>query len=290
MKKQYWILPLFLFLLLLYRSDFFGVFPKDLRLEVHFIDVGQGDSTLVISPGGKTLLIDAGNNDKGDEVTAYLRSLDIDRIDILIGTHPDADHIGGIDTVIDSFSVGHFYMPMKYHETKTFRDVLLAAERKGLPIEPVYAGDRFFFDPDIETLFLNPIKGKHYENNNSYSAVVFLRYRQSEFLFMGDADTENEADILRSYPLKADILKLGHHGSSTSSSESFLTRIDPVAVVVSAGYKNKYGHPHKAVLDRLQKKNLPLYRTDEQGDIIIRTDGMTITANRPYGSYNYRRK
>jgi len=267
------------------------VLEKDTRLQVHFIDVGQGDSTLIISPNGRTMLIDAGDNSKGSEVISYLKRKGISKIDILIGTHPDADHIGGLDDVIEAFDIGEFYLPKKNHTTKTYESVLLAAKSKELTIKEGYADREINYDKNIKLKILSPIKSKDYgSDNNLYSIVVKLDYNQASFLFMGDAEYKNEYDILASSDnLKSDVVKLGHHGSHSSTSLEFLNAVAPSAAVVSCGYKNKYSHPHKEVLDLLETTNIPLYRTDEQGDIIFRTDGKTITANTEPGSYTYRK-
>lgn len=263
----------------------------DNRLKVHFLDVGQGDCTLVVSPSGKSMLIDAGDNSQGDKVVSYLKRNGIHKIDILIGTHPDADHIGGLDDVIDSFDIGEFYMPKKSHTTKTFKSVLLSAKAKGLTIKEGYAGRLIDFDENIILKILSPVKSKSYaDDNNLYSIVIKLDYISSSFLFMGDAEYENEADILHTEKnLKTDILKLGHHGSASSTSKAFLEAVSPTAAVISAGYKNKYSHPHKEVLDLLESNDIALYRTDEQGDIIFYSDGQTITANNNPASYTYRK-
>lgn len=289
MKKLSFSLFLIALVLLLSSCHEFLI-PEDKRLEVHFIDVGQGDATLILSSDGKSMLIDAGNNGKGSHLVSYLKEVGVEKIDVLIGTHPDSDHIGGMDVVIEHFDIGTFYMPMKYHETKTFNDVLQAAKRKNLKIQPAFAGQRFDFADHVRTIFLSPVQDKYYADTNSYSAVVKMEYGKSSFLFMGDADKKNETDMIDAgYDLSADILKLGHHGSSTSTSEAFLEAVSPDAVVISAGYRNKHGHPHKKVLQLLKQKNIPLYRTDEQGNIVIRSDAQTLTSNLSYGSYTYRK-
>lgn len=263
---------------------------QDHRLVVHYIDVGQGDATLILTPGGKSMLIDAGNNNQGDTVLSYLRSVGVKQIDVLIGTHPDADHVGGMDIIIDNFPIRNFYMPMKYHQTKTFDDVLRAAKKNHLPVQEAARGQKLFLDETVQTTFLSPFPNKYYEDNNAYSAVVKLTYKGTSFLFMGDADTQNEADMIAAGDdLDVDILKLGHHGSSTSTSDIFLEKTSPSAVIASCGYRNKYSHPHREVLERLEQKKIPLYRTDEQGDLVIRSDGKTITVNQSQGSYTYRK-
>ena len=261
------------------------------ELELHFIDVGQGDSTLILTPGGYSMLIDAGDNTQGENVASYIRSLGISRIDVLIGTHPDADHIGGIDDIIDSFEIGDFYMPRKTHDTKTYEDVLLAAKAKGLKIKAAESDKAIAFDPDSSALFLSP-ENRSYPDNNAYSAVVQLTYKNSRFLLMGDAEIENDEDMISKYgdSLSSDIIKLGHHGSATSSSEEFLDIVNPSAAVVSCAYKNKYSHPHKEILSCLEENDIPLYRTDEQGTVVFYSDGESVSVNmEDAGSYTYRK-
>lgn len=261
------------------------------ELELHFIDVGQGDSIFIITPDGYSMLIDAGDNSQGETVVNYIRSLGVSKIDVLIGTHPDADHIGGIDDVINSFEIGDFYMPKKMHTTKTFEDVLTAAKEKGLKIKAAVSDKEISFDPKTEAIFLSP-ENKDYSDNNAYSAVVKLSYGKNTFLLTGDTEKENESAMLKKYGefLNCDVIKLAHHGSFTSNTPQFLEAVSPETAIVSCGYKNKYSHPHKEILDYLKQKNIPIYRTDEQGDIIIYSDGENLQVNQENtGSYEYRK-
>lgn len=289
MKKTYAIIMLVLAALLFFGCE--DISAPDGRLQVHYIDVGQGDSTLVISPSGRSMLIDAGDNTSYEVIRPYLKEYGVEKIDILIGTHPDADHIGGIDDIIKNHDIGKFYMPSKLHTTKTFKDVLIEAKQKNLGIIEAAGDKKIDFDPDVEVILLSPEKGKNYgDDNNAYSAVVYMVYKDTSFLFMGDAEYENEKDIMRNYPnLTADVIKIGHHGSASSSSPEFIKQIDPIAAAVSCGYKNKYSHPHREILGLLESSEIPLYRTDEQGDIVFRSDGQSITADKEPGSYTYRK-
>lgn len=260
-------------------------------LELHFIDVGQGDSTFIKTPGGYTMLIDAGDNSHGSDVVNYIKDLGVKKIDILVGTHPDADHIGGIDNVIDSFEVGEFYMPKKTHDTKTYEDVLKAAKNKGLKIKSAVADKIIAFDPSTKAVFLSP-ENQTYSDNNSYSAVIKLTYGQNSFLLTGDTEKENEAKMMDKYgiSLQSDLIKLAHHGSSTSNTSEFLDAVNPQLAVASCGYKNKYSHPHKEVLQYLEDNDIPIYRTDEQGNIIVYSDGQELSINQEEaGSYQYRK-
>ncbi|WP_028829145.1 ComEC/Rec2 family competence protein [Proteocatella sphenisci] len=260
-------------------------------LEMHFIDVGQGDSTLILTPDGYTMLIDAGDNTQGKNVVSYIRSLGINKIDVLVGTHPDADHVGGIDDIIKSFEIGDFYMPRTTHDTKTFEDVLLAAKSKGLKIKAAESDKLIAFDPETKAIFLSP-ENKKYSNNNAYSAVIQITYGSNKFLFTGDAEKENEKEMIKKYGnvLKSDLIKLAHHGSATSNTPEFLDIVDPEVATVSCAYKNKYSHPHSEILKYLKEKDIPLYRTDEQGTIIIYSDGENLSVDQESaGSYTYRK-
>ncbi len=245
-------------------------YNESFDLSVHYIDVGQADSCLVCLPDGKTMLIDAGNNSDGDDVVGYLHNQGVNRIDFLVGTHPHSDHIGGLDDVIKAFDIGKFYMPRVINTTQTFEDVLDAADAKGLTINTAKDGVRIYSDGETAIDIVAPCKDE-YESLNNYSAVVLLKYKDASFVFTGDAETESENEITAD--IKADVLKIGHHGSSTSSSERFLNRVKPSFAVISCGTDNSYGHPHRETLDKLQRMGVTLYRTDLNGTVICRTDG-----------------
>lgn len=245
------------------------------RLQVHFIDVGQGASQLIIGPAGKTMLIDGGDNDKEETIVAYLREQGIDKIDILIGTHPHADHIGGLDAVVDNFDIGQIYMPRVQANTKTFESLLLAIQRKGLKVSTAKAGLVLDFEPDVQVNMIAPVGT--YDNTNDMSAVVHLAFGKTAFLFTGDAEAESEADILKSGAIvKADVLMVGHHGSNTSTTQAFLDKVDPTYAVIQVG-KNSYGHPTEQVLARLSGQGVQIFRNDEQGTIVFASDGEHIT-------------
>ncbi|CAH2214149.1 ComEC/Rec2 family competence protein [Tepidibacter aestuarii] len=244
-------------------------------LSVHFIDVGQGDSTLLISPDNKTMLIDAGDNSHGQKVVDYLNKLNIKKIDILVGTHPDADHIGGLDYIINNFDIGYFYMPNKSHNTNTFKDVLLVAKNKSLKIHKAKSGMSFSLGKFIKCNVLSPMK--NYSENNLCSLVIKSTYKNKSFLFAADAEFQNEQDMINSnYNVKSNILKLGHHGSSSSTSEGFLLKVSPDIAIISCKHNNKYNHPSEKTLTLLKKYNIPLYRTDKQDDIVLFCDGYEI--------------
>lgn len=247
---------------------------------VYFLDVGQADCTAVLLPSGKTMVIDAGNNADGPLVCKALQSLGISRIDYLIATHPHEDHIGGIDNVIRSFPVGAFYMPRVAENqtptTKTYESVLTAASETGLKIKQAKAGTVLLEEEGIKITLLGPVL-EAYDGLNSYSAVVRLQIGECSFLFMGDAEADAEADILaQKSTVKSDVLKAGHHGSSTSTSGAFLKAVSPRTVILSCGKDNSYGHPHRETLDMLAAGNISVYRTDQDATIAAFCDGKSI--------------
>lgn len=254
------------------------------QLKVSFIDVGQGDSELIQTPNGKTMLIDAGTNDTGINVINYLKKQGIKKIDVLVATHPHEDHIGGMDNVINDFSIGKIYMPKVTTTTKSFKDVLNSIKKKGLKITVPAAGSSINLDNLVKTQVLAPNSTK-YENLNNYSIVIKMTYGKKSFLFEGDAQTESEEEMLKKgYYLKSDVLKLGHHGSKSSTSPNFLKKVSPKYAIVSCGKNNDYGHPHKVTLQKLAAAKVQVFRTDLQGTIVVTTDGTTIKINKKASS------
>ena len=239
-------------------------------LLIDFIDVGQADSILVRNQD-KVMLIDAGTNEAGETVVNYLENLGITKIDYLIGTHPHADHIGGLDDVINNFDIGQIYMPKIETTTKTFEDVLEAIENKKLTVTAPNKGDKIELGQAEGEFMTEPILDE--DNLNVSSLVLRLEFGNTSYLFMGDAEEENEETI--NWP-KTDVLKVGHHGSSTSSSESFLEQVQPKYAIIMAGKNNSYGLPTQETIDKLNNIGCEIYRTDEDGTIQMTSDGNTI--------------
>ena len=247
------------------------------KLTVDFIDVGQGDAILVRAPQGLTMLIDAGDNSEEDRMVQYLQDKGIKRLDYVIGTHPHADHIGGLDKVIRSFEIGEIYMPKKSHTTKTFEDVLLAIKEKGYKIHTAKAGVSLDLGEGVGVQMVAPVEDS-YEDLNDYSAVIRVSYGDTSFLFTGDAEKIAEYDMIEGrYPLESTVLKVGHHGSITSTTEEFLEAVAPTYGVISSKKDNSYGHPHKEIIERLEQANVTYYNTQDDGTVIATTDGKTIT-------------
>ena len=249
--------------------------PKG-NIEVHYMDVGQGDATH-IKCGEATMLIDAGENDKGSEVWSYLKSQNVIKLDYVIGTHPDSDHIGGMDVIIYKFDCDNIFMSEFKKETRTYEDVFEAAKSKSYKITYPKPGETYTLG---EATFTIVAPNEEYDDANNASIGIYLEFGETSFLFTGDAEYTAEEDILASgFNIDADVYKAGHHGSRTSSSDEFLEEVTPKYVVVSCGEDNSYGHPHAAILNYCRINKIPLYRTDKQGTIVLKSDGENIEWN-----------
>lgn len=251
-------------------------------LKVTYMDVGQADSILIQLPNGKNVLIDAGNNEDAQQITSYLKEQGIRRLDIVVGTHPHEDHIGSLDKVLQTFEIGQVLMPKVTTTTATFKDVLIAIQEKGLKITEAKAGLKLDLGSqesagmEVSAEVIAP-RSSRYEDMNDYSIVLRLDYGQNSFLFTGDAEQVSEKEILASSDnLKVDVLKVGHHGSTSSTTQEFLKKVDPKYAVVSVGKGNTYGHPSATTLNRLEKYGVEIYRTDELGTIVAESNGTQI--------------
>jgi beta-lactamase superfamily II metal-dependent hydrolase len=244
-------------------------------VKIHYIDVGQGDSEL-IQVEDKNILIDAGTSDR--KALDYLKSLGIKKLDYVIATHPHEDHIGSMDDVIKAFDIGKFYSPKVTTTTKTFENMINALKEKNLKLTVPKVSDEFTIGNATLT-FLAP-NNNQYENLNNYSIVCKLKYGNTSFIFMGDAEEISEGKILqKQLDIKADVIKVGHHGSRSSSTKAFLEKVNPKYAVISCEKGNDYGHPHKVTIDKLNAKNINVFRTDLEGTIIATSDGNEITFN-----------
>jgi len=244
-------------------------------MRVHFIDVGQGDSILV-QAGGMNMLIDAGPEDNSDSLIAYLKKQKIRKLHYIVATHPHEDHIGGMTAVIRRFDVGRFYAPRIISETRYFEDMAVSLLQRDLRIIPAREGTRLFLGERAECLMLSPCSDS-YDNPNNYSSVIRITYGSSSFLFTGDAEELAENEIITGgADIDCDVLKAGHHGSSTSSSRQLLEAVTPDTAVISVGKGNDFGHPSKAVLNSMESMNIQIYRTDIDGTVILESDGKSI--------------
>lgn len=246
------------------------------HMEVHFIDVGQGDATLIICDG-EAMLIDAGENNMGTTVQMYLQKQGVEKLAYAIGTHPDSDHIGGLDVIITKFDCGMVMMPDYEKKTATYRDVVEAAEYKSYKIVAPEVGDTYTLGG---ATFMIIAPNDNYKDSNNSSIGILLSHGENRFLFTGDAEEEAETDILQNgIDITADVLHVGHHGSRTASTEDFVAAVSPEYAVISCGEGNSYGHPHAAPLNTLREQGVKLFRTDEQGSIVAESDGETIIWN-----------
>lgn len=241
------------------------------EIRVHFLDVGQGDSIFIESANGKTMLVDGGVKGAGQQVVSYLKELGVNKLDIVVATHPDADHIGGLIPVLQSIDIGQFYDSGKVHTSQTFEEMLTLIDTKNIPYHVPTTGENIAFDDDLIVKVLNA--NEHATDNNDASIVLKIMYGNVSFLLTGDAGIALEKDMLQN-DIQATVLKAGHHGSNTSSSEKFIQAVHPEVTVLSYGEGNKYGHPHAEVVERLQAVGSKIYATAEAGTVIVSTDGV----------------
>ena len=246
------------------------------KLVVSFINVGQGDCELLQLPTGQNMLIDAGISEAGPAVVSYIKSLGIKKIDYIIATHPHADHIGGMELVVKSFPIGKIYMTRGTTTTETFKDLLQAIKASKMTINTAKAGVTVIDQNGLKISFLAPC-GNSYEELNNWSAVTKVQFGNTSFLLTGDAQELSENEMLKSgVNLQADVLKVGHHGSYSSTSPAFLKAVDPKYAVLSVRQGNDYGHPHQVTLDKLSATGGTVYRTDQNGTVVITSDGKNL--------------
>ena len=277
MKSKSLIKIFLLFLLVIYVN---GCAAEKL-FSVHIIDVGQGDSIFIQTLEDKRILIDAGDEEAEHTVYSYLKRRGVKKIDVLIATHPDTDHIGSMDYIIDKFKISHFYMPNAKTDSEAFYNLLDSCKEKNLKIEYLTKGDRLKIDSSTTMEILSP--STITDKNNLNSIVSLLNYKGYEFLFTGDAEKENESEILSSCNLPdIEFLKAGHHGSSSSSTDEFIEKLKPEAVAISCGYNNDYGHPHRSVLDTFRENGAVVYRTDKNGSLVFYCDENGIFTKKKY--------
>lgn len=248
------------------------------EIAVHFIDVGQGDCALILA-GETSVLIDSGESSASSDVIRYLNSLELDSLDMVIATHPHSDHIGSLSSVIGEFGAETLLMPELTEKmtptTRSYEKLLDSAEKCGAKLEYAEAGVSYELSEGCYLEILAPVRD--YDDLNNYSIAARLTYGETSFLFTGDIEKTAEQDILDSgADVSADVLKVGHHGSSTSSSRAFIQAVSPEYAVISVGSPNDYGHPHKKTTDLFEQLGITVYRTDRDGNVVWISDGKTL--------------
>ncbi|MRH44638.1 MBL fold metallo-hydrolase [Aquibacillus halophilus] len=250
-----------------------GINQKE--MEVHFINVGQGDSTLVKTPNGKTMLIDGGPPSAGEKVVTYLKQQGVTSIDVLVATHPDIDHIGGLITVIKELNVKKIIDSGKIYYTDTYFEYLKQIKDKDIPVSIAKSRSVIEVDSAVSFQVLNTF---HWVESNNQSSLVFsLDYKQMDFLLMADVEIKQEKKLIKTFNLQSEFLKVAHHGSVTSTSREFLEKVKPEKAILSYSKDNHYGHPDPTIIENLQQAGATIYSTAKAGDIVVTTNGYSYT-------------
>lgn len=250
------------------------VIPDNSTFEVHYIDVGQADAALVLCDG-QAMLIDGGNAADSNLIYAYLRKLSLNHLEYIVCTHAHEDHVGGLSGALNYATVDVAFSPVTSYDSKAFGNFVTYLERQNVSITVPKAGDSFSLGSSTVSI-LGPIRSSTDPNNTSI--VLRVVYGETSFIFTGDAERDEEQDIINAgYTLDSTVLKVGHHGSETSTSYVFLREIMPEYAVISVGAGNSYGHPTDAVLSRFRDADVKVFRTDLQGDVICSSDGKTVS-------------
>ena len=242
-------------------------------LKVHYLDVGQGDSIFIELPNNETMLIDAAESYQSENIINYLKNLNYQKIDYVIGTHPHTDHIGGLKDIINTFEIGKIYMPKVVSTTKTYESLLMAIKDKNLKINTAKAGTSIIDTDALKINILAPNNSIYTELNN-YSVVIKITYGTTKFLFMGDAEKLSENEIKED--VTADVIKIGHHGSNTSSSIDFIKKVNAKYGIISVGLNNKYNLPKEETITNWENSGTKIYLTSINGTITASSDGTNI--------------
>lgn len=250
------------------------------NLEAYILDVGQGDCIFLRSPSGNTMLVDTGESSAFGTVDSFLSSQGVDMLDVVVATHPHSDHIGGMSKIIESYEIGAFYMPEVAHNTPTFEKMLTALEQNDVNVFKAVASKTSVieWDDQTEVRLLSPFNVT-YDEINDYSIVIRVKFGNTSILLTGDAENLAERLMLKQLPgsyFRANVLKIGHHGASTSTLEKFLATVDPEIAVISVGEGNDYGHPTKTTLTKLENAGIMIYRTDLNSTVKITMDGSKV--------------
>ncbi|WP_010097199.1 ComEC/Rec2 family competence protein [Ornithinibacillus scapharcae] len=241
------------------------------HMDVHFINVGQGDSIFIITPNNKNILIDAGPPKAGKKVVRYLKGLGIKKLDLVIATHPDRDHIGGFPAVLKEFKVKKLLDSGKLHVTRAYASYIKSVKDQEIPMTIAKVGKEIRVDTILDIRILNAYSA--HKTNNQSSIALKLSYNDVDFLFLGDIEDAQEEKIAKTYDVRAEIVKVAHHGSKTSSSSQFLEQVDPDVAIITYSKYNKYGHPVNRVIEKLFQMDTHIFSTAVYGDLVISTEG-----------------
>lgn len=263
----------------LFKALGIEVQADEASFSLHVIDVGQGDCILV-KCNDKAMLVDAGSRGNDAKILSYLEKQGVEKLDYVVATHPHEDHIGSLDKVIAGMDVGEIIMPRMPEgatpTTRTYESLLDEIEKKNMQITAARVGESFYLG-DALVRILAPVR-EYGSDYNNMSVVLYIEFGESSFLLMGDAEDKSEKDIMGTFDdISADVIKIGHHGSKTSSTQDFLAAVNPRYALISVGLNNKYEHPDEGVLERLRDKNIQYFRTDLKGTIVVSSDGEKIT-------------
>ena len=249
-------------------------------VKLHFFDCGQAESQIIELTGGRCMLVDAGTKDYAKKLVSYIKSLGYKKLDIVVATHPHIDHIGGMSEILKNFEIGTFYMPDVSYTTKTYENMMKALKKNGCKCEYIARGS-VILDDNVKCTVLSPEKDKTYMRMNNYSAVLRLEYKKFAAILSSDAEIAAEQSMANAnLNLKANVYKVGHHGGATSTDESYLNKISPETAIISVGKNNDYGSPSPFVLNILKTKSIKMFRTDEDGTIVVTTNGITYTTQK----------
>lgn len=286
MDKKKKIISSIIGIIVVLLAGYFGIdltqdskVPKDSKLMISYMDVGQGDAAY-IKVNGNDILIDAGPRSNSKELLEQLKAKNIDDFELVIATHPHEDHIGGMVDVFKEYEVKAFYSPKITHTTKTYENLVKAVKDEGLKTKELKGGMVIDLGEVAKFEVFTPQKSE-YEELNDYSPIMKLSFGDTSYLFTGDAEKLAEEEALAKYKnsLDSDVIKFGHHGSSSSSSNAFIEAVSPKYGIISCAKDNKYGHPHRETLDIIKKYNIKTFRTDTDGEIILTSDGKSINFN-----------
>ncbi|WP_283701854.1 ComEC/Rec2 family competence protein [Clostridium perfringens] len=287
MDKKKKIISSIIGIIVVLLAGYFGIdltqdskVPKESELMISYMDVGQGDSAY-IKVNGNDILIDAGPRSNSKELLEQLKAKNIDDFELVIATHPHEDHIGGMVDVFKEYEVKAFYSPKITHTTKTYENLVKAVKDEGLKTKELKGGMVIDLGEGAKFEVFTPQKSE-YEELNDYSPIMKLSFGDTSYLFTGDAEKLAEEEALAKYKtsLDSDVIKFGHHGSSSSSSNAFIEAVSPKYGIISCAKDNKYGHPHRETLDIIKKYNIKTFRTDTDGEIILTSDGKSINFNK----------